>query len=280
MCSTSRWSLLLLWLVCVSSTCLTQQNPSLRVTVADHQGASIPDSAVHIVGLDRIGIPAPNGTVLFKDIPPGSYSVSIVSAGFKDKVVTGIVVTIGKTTEVSVILEQAPPKASDYKISEALPSPRLYAKQLTGIGQPLLCPDSVSTGSEWYRFLWVPTFSPPVFIRIDIQLDGTAELLTYTWKGQGGYDWGKQEKVLRKLTSEEEGELFYSLADIGFWSLPAEVDLPPNVVVLDGTEWFFEGVKGGNCHVVRRYSSPLSSLVARQFLGAIAKVKPYSNGDQ
>jgi len=205
--------------------------------------------------------------------------VSATSPGFKDKTVTGIVVTTGEMKELTVTMEQAPPKASDYKIHETIASPRLYAKQLTDIGQPLLCPDSVSAGTEWYRLLWVPTFSPPIFLRIDIQLDGTAELLTYKWEGQGGYDWGKQEKTLRKLTSEEEGELFYSLADIGFWTLPAEAHLPPNLEVLDGTEWFFEGVKDGKCHVVRRYSSPLSSFFARQFLGAVANIKPY-NGDQ
>ncbi len=279
MCRTGRWLLALLWFVCVSLPCLTQQNSSLRVTVVDNHGASVLSPEVHIVGLDRIGLPAPNGAVLFKEVPPGSYSVNTASAGFKDKVVTGVVVTAGEMKELTVTMELAPPKASDYKVYQAIASPHLYSKPLTDIGQPLLCPDSVSAGTEWYRFLWVPTFSSPIFLRIDIQPDGTAELLTYKWEGQGGYDWGKQEKTRRKLTSEEEGELFYSLADIGFWTLPAEVNLPPDEIVLDGTEWFFEGVKDKNCHVVRRYSSPVGSFFAREFLGAIAKLKPY-NGDQ
>lgn len=270
-------SLSLLWFVGFSVSCLSQQSSSLRVTVVNSQGHSIFMAEVHIEGLDRMGLPSPDGTVLFKDVPPGSYSVSVVRSGFRDTAVAGVTVTAGKTTELTVKMEQAPPKASDYKIYETLPSRHLYAKELAEISQPLLCPDTVSGGREWYRFLWVPTFSPPVFLRIDIEPDGTAELLTYTWEGQGGYDWGKPEKKVRKLSWEEEGDLFYSLADIGFWSLPAKVDLPPDVVVLDGTHWLLEGVKGGKCHVVIRDSTPLNGLVARLFLGGIAKLKPYSD---
>lgn len=186
----------------------------------------------------------------------------------------------GKTSELTVILEQSPPKASDYKLSDQLSTTRLYEKQLAGIGQPLLCPDLVSEGKQWYRFLYVPTFFPPVFIRIDIEPDGTATLLSYTWKGAGGYEWGSNERKSRKLTLEEENDLFATLADIGFWTLPAEVDNPPNMIMLDGTDWFLEGVKDGRCHVVRRYASPLTSFFARQMLEVVAKIKPYTESER
>ena len=159
------------------------------------QGTSLSFAEVHIVGVDRVGLPAPNGTVLFKDIPPGSYSVIATRPWFRDKVVAGVVLAGGKTTELTILMEQAPPKASDYKISGTLASPRFYSGALSEINQPLLCPDSVSEGKEWYRFLWVPTFSQPVFLRIDIGPDGSAVLLTYEWPGQGGYDWGKPERA-------------------------------------------------------------------------------------
>jgi len=280
MCYRSRPLLLALCLIGFALGCSAQQNSLLRVIVIDSHGTSIPMAEVHIVGFHRLGIPTPDGAVLFKEVPPGFYSLSVARPGFRDKVVTGVAVGEAKMAELTVTMESAPPKASDYKISEVFVSPQLYAKALTGISQPLLCTGELSQEKERYRFLWVPTFSQPVFFRIDVEADGTAQLLTYQWKGQGGYEWGIADKRSRKLTPEEEGELFYALADIGFWSLPATVSLPPDVIVLDGTEWFLEGVKDGKCHVVTRYSSPLNSFVASEFLGLIAKVKPYSRGER
>ena len=163
MCRVIRKVLIFLWFVVVSISCAAQQNSSLRVTVMNSQGTSLSFAEVHIVGVDRVGLPAPNGTVLFKDIPPGSYSVIATRPWFRDKVVAGVVLAGGKTTELTILMEQAPPKASDYKISGTLASPRFYSGALSEINQPLLCPDSVSEGKEWYRFLWVPTFSQPVF---------------------------------------------------------------------------------------------------------------------
>jgi len=82
------------------------------------------------------------------------------------------------------------------------------------------------------------------------------------------------------MTSEEELDLFETLADIGFWTLPSEVERPPNEVVLDGTEWSIEGVKDGKCHVVTRYSSPRTELFQTQFLAKVAKLKPYYRPDR
>jgi hypothetical protein len=142
----SRGGLAFLLLGMVSITCVGQQNSSLRVTVKNSQGNSLSFAAVHIVGIDRVGLPAPNGTILFKDIPPGSYSLIATRPEFRDKVVNGVVLAGGKTTELTIAMEQAPPKASDYKMSQDLASPSFYSKVLTEINQPSLCPDSVSDG--------------------------------------------------------------------------------------------------------------------------------------
>jgi hypothetical protein len=78
------------------------------------------------------------------------------------------------------------------------------------------------------------------------------------------------------LTPDEEIDLFATPADFGFWGLPAQVENPGTVVV-DGTEWLIEGVKDGKCHAVTRNSSPLTDVVATQFLKSVAKLNPYSN---
>ena len=265
----------------LSAPCSGQQVSSLRVTVIDAQGAAVLDAEVHIGDQpSRIGFPAPNGTFSFNDVAPGTYQVTAKHPGFRDKTLSGVVVTEGKTTEVEIKMELGPPKAADFRIHQTVQEARLYSKQLAELGQPVFCQDPTPELTEWYRFLWVPTFDHPVFLRVDIASDGEGTLLTVVWSGQGGYDWGKSAKHVRKLTHEEQLELFATLADIGFWTLPSQVDGSPNVVILDGTDWTIEGIKDGKCHVVTRYSSPLTRLFQAEFLASIAKVKPYYRPDR
>jgi len=264
-----------------SISCAGQQSPSIRVTVVDQQGALVPWPEAHIVGQpDRIGFPTTNGTISFKGIAPGIYQIAVTCRGFKNEDISDVVVTEGKTTELNITLKEAPPKASDYRIHQTFDGVQLYSKALVDIGQPLLCPKPVPTNKEWYRFMWVPTFEHPAFLRVDVEADGTGTLLTQVWSGAGGYEWGKSVKNTRKLTLEEESTLYETLADIGFWTLPSHVERPPNVVVLDGTEWLIEGVKDGECHVVTRYSSPLTELFETHFLAGVAKLKPYDKPDR
>ena len=263
-------------LLLVSMPSVAQQSSSMHVTVIDDRGAAVPAADVHIVSLpDLIGLPTPDGTFSFKNVAPGTYRVSATYPGFRDETVSDVVVVEGKTTDVKITLEQGPPKASDYRIHQNLDDVKLYSKPLSDIGQPPLCSEAVGAHNESYRFMWVPTFEHPAFLRVDIDSDGAATLLTHVWSGAGGYEWGKSVKNARKLTPEEQSDLFETLADLGFWTLPSQVDRPPNVVVLDGTEWLIEGVKDGKCHVVSRYSSPLTELVEKQFLARVARLKPY-----
>ena len=269
-------------LVVLPIPCAGQQNLfSLRVTVTNHRGDAILGAQVHVVSLrGLLGLAAPNGTVSFKDVPAGTYQITAMYPGFKDKTVSDIAVIEGKTTELNIELEEGPPKASDFRIRETLQDPHSYAKTLAEIGQPSLCSEPIPEHTESYRLMWVPTFDRPAFLRVDVGSDGAATLLTHVWEGHGGYEWGKSVKTVRKLTWDEEGDMFETLADIGFWTLPAEYDRPPNVMVLDGTEWFIEGVKDGECHVVLRYASALSGLFQQQFLAKVAKLKPYYEPDR
>lgn len=267
-------------LLLISIPSVAQQSSSMRVTVVDNRGAAVPAADVHIVTLpDLVGLPTPNGTFSFKNLAPGTYQVSATYPGFRDETVSDVVVVEGKTTDVKITLEQGLPKASDYRIHQNLEDVKLYSKPLSDIGQPPVCSEPVGEQNERYRFMWVPTFEHPAFVRVDIDSAGAATLLTYVWSGAGGYEWGGSIKNARKLTPEEQSELFETLADLGFWTLPSQVDRPPNVVVLDGTEWLIEGAKDGKCHVVSRYSSPLTELFEKQFLAGVAKLKPYYKSD-
>lgn len=263
-------------LLLVSIPSVAQHDSSIRVRVADGSGAAVPAAEVRIVSLpDLVPLPAPDGTFSFRNIPLGTYQVFATYPGFKNEIVSGVVVIEGKTTDVKITLGKGPPKASDYRIHDKIEDLSLYSRPLSDIGQPPLCPEPVGDHSEWYRFVWVPTFGHPAFLRVDVEPDGAASLITHVWSGAGGYEWGKSTKSTRKLTAEEQSDLFKTLADIGFWTLPSEIELPRNLIVLDGTEWLIEGFKEGNCHVVTRYSSPLTDLFKTQFLAGVAKLKPY-----
>ena len=282
-----RWPLLTVlvafstYLAAGSVPSVAQQSSSIRVTVVNGHGTAVPAAQVHVVSLpDLIGLPSPNGTFLFKSVAPGTYQISATYPGFKDETVSDVVAVEGKITDVNITLEEGPPKASDYRIHQTLQDEQLYSKPLSDIGQPLLCSQPIGADKEWYRFMWVPTFGHPTFLRVDIEADGRATLLTHVWSGAGGYEWGKSLKNTRKLTSEEQSDLFETLADVGFWTLPSEIERPPTVIVLDGTDWLIEGVKDGKCHVVTRYSSPLTNLFKTQFLAGVAKLKPYYKSER
>lgn len=268
-------------LAVLSVPCAGQQISSIRVTVIDAHGAPVPGAEVRIDGQPSlIGLPAPNGTFSFKRVPPGTYQVTVKYPGFRDKILSDVVVTEGNTTALEIKMEQGPPKAADFRIHQTLQDANLYSDRLTELGQPAFCQDPVPELAEWYRFLWVPTFDHPVLLRVDIASDGVGTLLTHVWSGDGGYEWGKSARNVRKLTEVEQGDLFATLADIGFWTLPSQIEGSPNEVILDGTEWAIEGVKDGKCHVVTRYSTPLTRLFQTQFLAAVAKLKPYYKPDR
>ena len=259
-----------------SVICIGQDGSAIRVAVLDDQGRGVRFARAQVIGHpELIGLPAPDGTFTFKHVPPGTYQIRVDCAGFREKTINDVLAVEGKTTDWSIKLEAGPPKASDVRTRDTAFTPFSYSDRLKSLGEPTLCEQPISEGTQRYRFLWVPTFSHPVFLRIDFGADGEGTLLTVVWNGAGGYDWGKPDKKVRKLTWDEDRELFEVLADVGFWTLPSEVDRPPGEIVLDGTEWFVEGVKDGDCHAVTRYSTPLTELFQSEFLAQIAKLKPY-----
>jgi len=260
----------------LSRPCSAQQGSIVRVTVVDDTNAAIPGAGLRIVGQNSLtGLAGSNGIGMFSGVAPGTYQIIATSRGFRDKTLSGVVVADGKTTELRITLELVPPKASDFQVQATYLNPGMYSQPLKEIGQPLLCQQSVPEHTERYRFIWAPTFDHPVFLQVDFDEDGAATLLMAVWSGQGGYDWGKPVKNLRKLTRDESEDLFATLADIGFWTLPSKVEAPPYMTILDGTNWFIEGVKDGSCHVVARYGSPLTQVFEDQVLVKVAKLKPY-----
>src|SRR5438445_5273530 len=81
---------------------------SLRGQVTDQSGAAVPGATVTLVGPDGASREAQTdgseGRYIFRDLPPGMYTLRIHVAGFADFEKTGIVITPGRAQAVDVRL--------------------------------------------------------------------------------------------------------------------------------------------------------------------------------
>ena len=104
---------------------------------------------------------------------------------------------------------------------------------------------------ESYRLIWIPTFHPPVSVRI--WRSGEKQfLVTKQLDGRGGYGMGQLAfQDLRSLSDDESKEFMRLLGQSGYWDLPSHDDsLPPQ----DGATWIIEGIRNRKQHQVNRHS--------------------------
>jgi hypothetical protein len=265
----------------VPISCLGQETGSLKITVTDSMGHLLAHAQVHVTGRkDANAATEPDSddaAIVVNHLPPGKYRVTAKAPHMRDGISPSVIVEEGKITGLTVQLDPAPPSPLDIHTHQT-PDPDMvsvYSKFLQAVNEPELCTKPTTERIHSYRVLWLPTWDHPVFVRIEVQEDGTATLHVKTLSGQGGYGLGSlQTDITRKLSFDEEGDLFGTLADIDFWHLPTRVE-DSDKMVLDGVIWVIEGVRDGNCHLVGRISSPLTDIVSRYLLGDVAKLKPY-----
>ena len=125
-----------------------------------------------------------------------------------------------------------------------------YSKHLRAMNEESL----YSPDNEWvesYRFLSLRSFHNPIAVRI-WKCGSVRFVSVKVLDGAGGYEPGEL-KVDRKreLTPEEWSGFMRHLDDSCYWQLPTRDD---SVAGLDGSQWIFEGVKGGRYHVVDRWT--------------------------
>jgi len=177
-----------------------------------------------------------------------------------------------------------------------------YACTLTALKEPSLFELRSTETSEVYRFLWLPSFHDPISVRLAIKPDGSGVVVARSVDRKTGLLVLKmRDKTIPngtgKLTMDtvndvgnaQVQDVLRELQDLQFWSLktteeaqtPTQegtastlqatmVPLPP----LDGARWILEGVRGGQYHVVDRWS-PKDDEYARlcRFLLTLAKVE-------
>jgi hypothetical protein len=272
-------TVVVLFIIFTAIRCAGQGTGSLKITVMDVTAALIPHAQVQVTGGKAINVVADEyGNALVEGLPPATYSITAKFRGFVDTRVSGIEVLAGMKREVILKLELAPPVFSNIK-SYATLDPHSYDELLGAFKEASLCRERVKGHTQSYRFIWDETFNHQVFMRVDIGEDGQATLRTKILTSKGGYGLGEvATDTTRRLSNDQEAALVTTLSDIGFWTLPARVEDPYNIVV-DGTLFVIEGVRDGGCHVVARVSSPLTDVFRDYFLGKVGEVKPYYQPD-
>jgi hypothetical protein len=140
-----------------------------------------------------------------------------------------------------------------------------FAGQLAALKEEPL-KDGVPTGETVYRFLYLPTFSHPISVRVTIHANGSATTETRTATGAGGYDPGKLAvQKSQELSAADTQRILDLLPKPDFWVEPTEVDSRG----CDGAEWILEGAAAGKYHVVDRWEGgslrPLGEYLLRQF---------------
>lgn len=127
-----------------------------------------------------------------------------------------------------------------------------YSKHLGAAGEPPL--PAVAEGNPTalqLRFTWLPSFDPPVVIRINTTAEGERKLSATRLSGAGGYSPGEvADQIERTLTADE------ALRVDGFIERSRLLEEPANTceLGLDGSRWIVEAVEGGSYHFIDRWS--------------------------
>lgn len=110
-----RFSIILILSLLITSLNFAQrQSGSLYGTVVDEGGEPLPGATVTISGPTLLGNPnyitGNSGKFRFPSLLPGEYSLTAEMPGFKTLHRKGLVINVGKTTEVTLVVESAPIK--------------------------------------------------------------------------------------------------------------------------------------------------------------------------
>ena len=96
-----------------------------------------------------------------------------------------------------------------------------YSKELVTLQEPSLWQSSrKQRDAEVYRFLWLRSFDAPICVRITVNHDGTALLISKEGTLHGGAERGKLARSEMKLLSAEQVKAFRGLiVSVKFWTI-------------------------------------------------------------
>lgn len=129
-----------------------------------------------------------------------------------------------------------------------------YSRHLASLNEPILF-NKTGESLKVFRYTNLGTFSNPYVIRVEL-LD---TIVTFNFKltdGKGGYGTGKIIKEYQKqLPIAEWNRILSKVESTHFWDLHSFRKYTKDgveYVIMDGSEWIFEGLIGEKYHFVTR----------------------------
>lgn len=163
----------------------------------------------------------------------------------------------------SPALAQRTVKAPDTDPAEVAPASvyhekdwfRYYDQRLKDLEEPSLWQLSKNPNLEAFRFFWLPEEGEPIIIRIDVDAEGAATLISKRIAALDGpldsESWGKaKDQETRVLSKEELKDLRFRFGYMKYWYV--ERDDEENVISRPGPTWLYEAIEGGKYHAVER----------------------------
>lgn len=163
----------------------------------------------------------------------------------------------------SPALAQRTVKAPDTDPAEVAPASVYYEKdwfgyydqRLKDLGEPSFFQLSKNPNLEAFRFFWIPEDGEPIIVRIDMDAEGVATLISKRSTGLVGAvhdeNWGtaKNEET-RVLSKAELKDLRFRFSYMKYWYV--ERDDEEDVINRPGPTWLYEAIEGGKYHAVER----------------------------
>lgn len=135
----------------------------------------------------------------------------------------------------------------------------MLAEQMREFGESSIYKRRTDASTHVYRFTWNRTFHPAIVVRLEVEADGTARIISKhcTMIDVDKYKVRQGEK---KLSRRRTSKFIEQFERSNFWSSPAE----GSGGGIDGAMWLFEGCRDGRYHVVEHWSpengDPFKSL--------------------
>jgi hypothetical protein len=138
---------------------------------------------------------------------------------------------------------------------------RWYSGNLKALQEPALYPMAKDKSVECYRFLWLRSFNHPISVRIYRQGKDHQWILKLKIAGgaAGFHPHSLMEEETMHLRDANVQGFLSQIESLGFWKAPNPIN---DQTGTDGSQWIIEGVKGGNYHIVDRWSP--KSGIARE----------------
>ncbi len=96
-------------LASISMRAQTGSTSVVTGVVLDKSGATVPRATVDLEDVDTTSktsvTTGDDGAYTFRAVPPGNYTIRVVGKGFRQSIITGVKVEIGKSASINVVLE-------------------------------------------------------------------------------------------------------------------------------------------------------------------------------